>query len=188
MFMQKNPEQCQVVVALDMIVGKWKPMILLYLMNEGTKRFSELKRLLPDITPRMLTLQLRELEAHDIIERKVYPEVPPRVEYSMTEYGRTLEPILEAMHEWGIGRRCRPVRKKRPLMKKPVRKMPTKNGGRVKIRTFSPENHDGIHRPPTGLPNDIVKTIKNPGDAGRRKRHPASRGFAVFQRPLGKRR
>lgn len=101
MFMQKNPEQCQVVVALDMIVGKWKPMILLYLMNEGTKRFSELKRLLPDITPRMLTLQLRELEAHDIIERKVYPEVPPRVEYSMTEYGRTLEPILEAMHEWG---------------------------------------------------------------------------------------
>ncbi|SEN71094.1 DNA-binding transcriptional regulator, HxlR family [Mesobacillus persicus] len=99
--MEKKPELCQVEDALGILVGKWKPIILLYLLQQGTKRFSELKRSLPGITQKMLTKQLRELEDEDIIERVVYPQVPPKVEYSITEYGRTLEPILEAMHEWG---------------------------------------------------------------------------------------
>lgn len=99
--MVKKPENCQVEDALGILVGKWKPVILLFLLQEGTKRFSELKRNMPGITQKMLTKQLRELEEEDIIERVVYPQVPPKVEYSMTEYGRSLEPILEAMHEWG---------------------------------------------------------------------------------------
>lgn len=99
--MERKPENCQVEDALGIIVGKWKPVILLYLLQEGTKRFSELKRNMPGITQKMLTKQLRELEEEKIIQRVIYPQVPPKVEYSMTEYGRSLEPILEAMHEWG---------------------------------------------------------------------------------------
>lgn len=99
--MEKKPELCRVEDALGILVGKWKPIILLNLMHQGTKRFSELKRNLPGITQKMLTKQLRELEEEDIIERVVYPQVPPKVEYSITEYGRGLEPILEAMHDWG---------------------------------------------------------------------------------------
>ncbi|MFD1030272.1 winged helix-turn-helix transcriptional regulator [Metaplanococcus flavidus] len=99
--MDRKPDNCRVEDALGILVGKWKPVILLYLLQEGTKRFSELKRNMPGITQKMLTKQLRELEDEDIILRVVYPQVPPKVEYSMTEYGRSLEPILEAMHEWG---------------------------------------------------------------------------------------
>jgi DNA-binding HxlR family transcriptional regulator len=99
--MKKVPELCRVEDALSILVGKWKPIILLHLLQQGTMRFSELKRKMPGITQRMLTMQLRELEEEDIIQRVVYPQVPPKVEYSITEYGRSLEPILEAMHEWG---------------------------------------------------------------------------------------
>ena len=91
-----EPELCRVEDALEILVGKWKPLILLHLLKEGTQRFSELKRNLPEITQKMLTKQLRELEEEDIIERKVYAQVPPKVEYSITEYGRSLEPILES--------------------------------------------------------------------------------------------
>ena len=99
--MEKVPEFCRVEDALGILVGKWKPIILLYLLHGGTKRFSELKRDMPEITQKMLTKQLRELEDEDIVKRVVYAQVPPKVEYSITEYGKTLEPILEAMHEWG---------------------------------------------------------------------------------------
>ncbi|RLL43643.1 transcriptional regulator [Oceanobacillus piezotolerans] len=99
--MQIEPELCKVEDALGILVGKWKPIILLHLLKNGTQRFSELKRSLPGITQKMLTKQLRELEEEDIIQRVVYAQVPPKVEYSITEYGRGLEPILEAMHEWG---------------------------------------------------------------------------------------
>jgi DNA-binding HxlR family transcriptional regulator len=99
--MEKEPELCRVDDALGILVGKWKPIILLHLLKNGTQRFSELKRSMPGITQKMLTNQLRELEDEDIIQRVVYPQVPPKVEYSITEYGRSLEPILEAMHEWG---------------------------------------------------------------------------------------
>lgn len=99
--MNIEPELCRVEDALDIIVGKWKPIVLLQLLKHGTMRFNELKREMPEITQKMLTKQLRELEAEDIVKRVVYPQVPPKVEYSITEYGLTLEPILNDMHDWG---------------------------------------------------------------------------------------
>ena len=90
-----------VETALDIIVGKWKPIILFHLMEQGTMRFSELKRAIPRITQKMLTSQLRELESHDIVHRKVYAQVPPKVEYSLTDYGKEMIPILKIMQEWG---------------------------------------------------------------------------------------
>ena len=91
---------CPVVNTLDIIGGKWKVLILYYL-NSETRRFNELQRLLAGITQRMLTLQLRELENDGIVHREVYPQVPPKVEYSLTKFGRTLMPVIEAMHRWG---------------------------------------------------------------------------------------
>lgn len=76
-------------------------IILWHLGKEGTKRFGELKSLIPGITQRMLVNQLRELEEDQIVERKVYPVVPPKVEYSLTQHGESLMPILESMYEWG---------------------------------------------------------------------------------------
>ncbi len=86
---------------MDIIGGKWKGLIL-YRLDEGTKRFNELNRMLCKITPRTLTKQLRELEADGLIRRKVYPQVPPKVEYDLTERGRTLIPALEALTQWGL--------------------------------------------------------------------------------------
>ncbi|HEY5601850.1 MAG TPA: winged helix-turn-helix transcriptional regulator [Gammaproteobacteria bacterium] len=91
---------CPVEACLEVIGGKWKGVILFHLLG-GTKRFNELRRLMPAVTQRMLTRQLRELEADQIVERIVYPEVPPKVEYSMTAFGRTLEPILQTLQKWG---------------------------------------------------------------------------------------
>ena len=91
---------CPVQTTLQVIGGKWKPAIL-WLMNHGTIRFGELKRGLPGITQKMLTQQLRELEADGIVWRKVYAEVPPRVEYGITDYGNSLRTILHAMARWG---------------------------------------------------------------------------------------
>lgn len=91
---------CPVEATLAVIGGKWKGVILYHLMS-GTKRFNEFRRLMPDITQRMLTLQLRELEKDGIIHREIFKEVPPKVEYSLTEFGRTLEPIIKLMRDWG---------------------------------------------------------------------------------------
>lgn len=96
------PGECKVETALEIIVGKWKPIILFHLFSNGTMRFSELQRAIPDITKKMLTAQLRELEYHDIVHREVYPVVPPRVEYSITEYGKNMTPVLQAMNDWGV--------------------------------------------------------------------------------------
>lgn len=82
-----------------MIGGKWK-LSILYQLFQGTKRYGELKRLVALGTERMLTLQLRELELSGIVQRTVYPEVPPKVEYSLTELGLSLEPILQTMLDW----------------------------------------------------------------------------------------
>lgn len=92
---------CEKELTLSIIGGKWKMLVLWHLGKEGTKRFGELKNLMPGITQRMLVNQLRELEDHLIVHREVYPVVPPKVEYSLTEQGRTLMPILDAMYEWG---------------------------------------------------------------------------------------
>ncbi len=91
---------CSVEATLDVIGGKWKGVILFHLLD-GVKRFGELRRLLPEVTQRMLTLQLRELEEAGIIHREVYREVPPKVEYSLTAFGSSLEPILLLMRDWG---------------------------------------------------------------------------------------
>lgn len=91
---------CPVSFTVDVIGGKWKSLILFHLMS-GTKRFNELRRVIPDVTQRMLTLQLRELETDRVIHREIYREVPPKVEYSLTELGNTLAPLVTAMREWG---------------------------------------------------------------------------------------
>ncbi len=91
---------CPVAFTVDVIGGKWKSLILFHLMS-GTKRFNELRRLIPDITQRMLTLQLRELETDGVIHREIYREVPPKVEYSLTQLGNSLAPLVNAMREWG---------------------------------------------------------------------------------------
>jgi DNA-binding HxlR family transcriptional regulator len=92
---------CEKELTLSVIGGKWKMLILWHLGKEGTKRFGELKALMPGITQRMLVNQLRELEEDLIVHREVYPVVPPKVEYSLTEQGKSLMPILDAMYEWG---------------------------------------------------------------------------------------
>ncbi|TXC91327.1 winged helix-turn-helix transcriptional regulator [Metabacillus litoralis] len=92
---------CEKELTLSVIGGKWKMIILWHLGKEGTKRFSELKSLIPGITQRMLVNQLRELEEDMIVKRKVYPVVPPKVEYSLTVEGESLMPILDSMYEWG---------------------------------------------------------------------------------------
>ncbi|MGE6375816.1 winged helix-turn-helix transcriptional regulator [Peribacillus muralis] len=96
-----NKYSCPVESTVEVIGGKWKGVILYHLLD-GKKRFNELKRLKPNITQRMLTLQLRELEADGIIHREVYREVPPKVEYSLTELGESLRPMILLMMQWAI--------------------------------------------------------------------------------------
>ena len=92
---------CPVEATLELFSGKGKGMILYHLL-EGTLRFNELKRRVGSISQRMLTKQLRELEHFGLVHREVYPEVPPKVEYSLTETGRSLEPILLSLRQWGV--------------------------------------------------------------------------------------
>lgn len=91
---------CPVGAAIDEIGGKWKPLIL-WALKDGKLRFSEINRTLTTITQRMLTKQLRELEKDNLVNRKVYAEVPPKVEYSLTEKGKSVIPILESLCKWG---------------------------------------------------------------------------------------
>lgn len=91
---------CPVEATLNVIGGRWKALIL-YHLSLGTRRFNELRRLIPSVTQRMLTAHLRELEADGVVRREVFPVVPPRVEYSLTNKGRSLSPILNSMAVWG---------------------------------------------------------------------------------------
>ena len=91
---------CPITATLSVLGGKWTPLVLWELRDE-TLRFGELQRRIPGITKKMLSQRLQELEADDVVHREAYAEVPPRVEYSLTEFGQTLRPILDAMCEWG---------------------------------------------------------------------------------------
>jgi DNA-binding HxlR family transcriptional regulator len=92
---------CYIEAALEVIADKWKGVILYHLLGEP-KRFNELKRTFPELSQRILTRQLRELENDGVINRKIYPEIPPKVEYSLTDLGRLLEPILLSLEGWGV--------------------------------------------------------------------------------------
>jgi DNA-binding HxlR family transcriptional regulator len=98
--MSKEQIGCPVEITLTLLGNKWKVLILREIFT-GTKRFGELSRGVPGISQKMLTQQLRQMEKDNLVHRKVYAEVPPRVEYSLTEIGRSLSPILDAMHKWG---------------------------------------------------------------------------------------
>lgn len=91
---------CAMDVTMDYIGGKWKTVVLWYLRKDK-KRFSELRKLIPNITEKMLSLQLKGLENDGLVKRKVYAEVPPRVEYYLTDFGKTLLPMLEEIARWG---------------------------------------------------------------------------------------
>jgi DNA-binding HxlR family transcriptional regulator len=95
--------RCYFELTLAVIGGKWKPIILYHLAQSRAVRFGELRRGMPDVTERMLTRQLRELEADRLVHREVFRQVPPKVEYSLTEMGKSLIPILKRMQEWGVG-------------------------------------------------------------------------------------
>lgn len=98
--MDEQAMNCPVDAALDMIGGKYKALILWHL-TDATLRFGELRRLIPKATPKMLTQHLRELEAQRMVVRTVYPVVPPKVEYALTELGRSIRPVLQGMYDWG---------------------------------------------------------------------------------------
>lgn len=97
---QTDFTKCPIEATLNIIQGKWK-IVILFRLIEQTRRFNELSRLLPKITQRMLTNQLRELEKDGLIHRKVFPEVPPKVEYSLTELSESIMPILLSLKDWG---------------------------------------------------------------------------------------
>ncbi len=97
----KNPRNCPVIYALSYISGKWKPLVFWAIMN-GNNRFGVLFKNVPDISKRMLTKVLRELEADGLIKRQVFAEVPPRVEYSLTKKGESFIPIMREIQKWGM--------------------------------------------------------------------------------------
>lgn len=99
---QDKTYNCPMEMTIDLIGGKWKAL-LLWNLSLGTQRFNELRRLFPGVTQKMITQQLRDLEHNGLISRKVYAEVPSRVEYTLTSFGMTLMPVLHAMNQWGTG-------------------------------------------------------------------------------------
>ncbi len=104
---------CPVAATLDLIDGKWKGVIL-YHLEDGPRRFNQLRRELTVITQRMLTKQLRELEEAGLISRTVHSQVPPRVDYALTQEGRSLAPVIAALKAWGEGRMARNANASRP--------------------------------------------------------------------------
>jgi DNA-binding HxlR family transcriptional regulator len=101
---RRGPYICGIDAAMDVVAGKWKSLILWELENHGTRRFGELRRGLPGVSEKMLIQHLREMEADELVHREVYREVPPRVEYSLTEHGRSLNEALGPLGDWGTER------------------------------------------------------------------------------------
>jgi DNA-binding HxlR family transcriptional regulator len=114
---------CALDVTMELVGGKWKTIVLWYLRKDK-KRFSELRRQIPGITEKMLSMQLRQLEKDGFISRTIHPEVPPRVEYELTPRGRTLQPLLEEIAKWGrmMGEQHGTIEK----VERPVKKAPKK--------------------------------------------------------------
>lgn len=104
MYEKKIPKDfsCGMAVMMEIIGGKWKSY-LVFLISQGVRRPSDIQRAVPSATRRVLNLQLRELEFHGIIKRVIYPELPPKVEYYLTEFGTSILPVVEAMDNWGAG-------------------------------------------------------------------------------------
>lgn len=92
--------KCPIETVIQVLGGKWKPLILWHLLDSA-KRFNELEKLIPEVTQKMLAQHLRELENDRLVTRTIYPSVPPKVEYALSEYGKTMVPVLEVMCEWG---------------------------------------------------------------------------------------
>ena len=107
MYQKKNPSprNCGIELTKEVLNGKWKSS-LLYQLSQGVQRPSDLLRHIPTATRRVLNVQLNELERHGIISKKIYPQLPPKVEYNLTDFGRTLLPIIEAMSNWGTEHRA----------------------------------------------------------------------------------
>jgi len=99
--MKKELPSCPVQITLSLMDNKWKALIIGEILFEGTQRFNELKKALPNISQKILTQNLRSMEDSGLIRRKVYAEVPPRVEYSLTDLGLSLRPIIDSMMKWG---------------------------------------------------------------------------------------
>ncbi|MFC7966898.1 winged helix-turn-helix transcriptional regulator [Streptomyces cinereoruber] len=101
---RRGPYFCGIDAAMDVVSGKWKPLILWELHEHGVRRFAELRRGLPGVSEKMLVQHLREMEEDGLVHREVYPEVPPRVEYTLTEHGASLNAALASLGEWGTER------------------------------------------------------------------------------------
>ncbi|MCC0645754.1 MULTISPECIES: winged helix-turn-helix transcriptional regulator [unclassified Clostridioides] len=108
--MKKDLPECPVEITLQLISNRWKVLIIRELLD-GTKRFGEIKKSIGNITQKVLTSNLRSMEESDLVTRKIYPEVPPKVEYTLTETGYSLEPVLNSMHEWGNDYRHKVINK-----------------------------------------------------------------------------
>lgn len=114
--MKIDPQFCRVDDGLDTILGKWKIPIILYLLKNQTMRFSDLQKVLPEISKKMLSKNLKELEEDDLITRTVYPTVPPKVEYNLTEHGKELEDIIDSLHKWGLRHQTTLIKKSLKLI------------------------------------------------------------------------
>lgn len=101
---RRGPYICGIDAAMDVVSGKWKSLILWELHLHGVRRFAQLRRGLPGVSEKMLVQQLREMEEDDLVHREVFPEVPPRVEYTLTQHGTSLNEALSALGEWGAER------------------------------------------------------------------------------------